>query len=142
MSYVIIKLEDRGEDYGYVTFNPSDRTFSGGGTKEDAVRLEAFAHSSDKEAYYYKVKGTKKEYMDVKTADNSKVKGNQPWGSGKGTTAAWIMIEGKLSTFQGGKTTRRFLSRSNKSDNTNQLYANLTGMACKVTLERVEEKKS
>ena len=139
MNYKIIKLDNKNIDKynGYITYDPKNRTFNGGGTRKEAVRLEEIPDSKNKKAYYYKVKETQKEYMDVKTADHSKIKGNKPYLS-KGSTAAWIMVGRQLSTYQGGLVTNRFVSPSNDGDTSLQLYANVSGEHFTVTIEDVE----
>lgn len=137
MSYKIIKLTNAGKYEGYITYDATNRTFNEGGKKEDAVNLEQIVCPDNKDAYYYKVKDTAKEYMDVKTTDKSKIKGNKPI-LGKGLTAAWIMVGDKLSTFQGGLVTNRLVSSSNDGDTSNQLYANTTGEHCIVNIEDVQ----
>ena len=143
MSKFILKLNFKGEDFGYARMYPKNSTFYGGGTESEAVEFEKVPYKDKGAAFYLKVSGTD-SYLDF-SFTSSVLHANKPWFSVElSTICAWELVGEELHAVLINRDITKALSRSQADPLSKALYANspYDGNHCSVAFVQSTEKSN
>jgi hypothetical protein len=131
----LIKLENAGTDFGYVTLRDNSPIFYGKGSKANAAVFELEKYKNEADTYYLKVAGSKESYLDVRAATSRLEIVKPTFSVDSSSICAWKLEGDELRMIVKSHFTGKCLSRSTDDHESVALYGNIMGAHCKVRFE-------